>query len=274
MLMNYHEMTMGEARDSPQRRKQFLVICTVIASMFVYHVIAAGGLTPMEIKEGVFPGGEFVYKYIQRDYAASHALTESIGKDLEINSKNFSGLMYSLYLDNPGFNGGPRQRLAGGILVDKKGMVMRDALMNTKNEEIRAKPEPKEDDELTASQRWAYLEYKSVTLPSLDAAVLEFPYTSGFLSALITSYKVIPAMREYAMKKGEPGNVPIVITTCDFWEQYCRHYAPLLQGKDFLLGQPNSEEWLESLGPEPMIDFEKMKKSVKRYTPLGYFFDE
>ena len=66
MLMNYHELTMNEPRDSPARRQQFLVICTVMAGVFVHSCVMAGVFSSMDIKEGVFPGGEFVYRYTVR----------------------------------------------------------------------------------------------------------------------------------------------------------------------------------------------------------------
>ena len=64
--MNYHELTMNEPRDSPARRKQFLVICTVMGAMLAHAVMTSGAFNSMDIKEGVFPGGEFVYKYATR----------------------------------------------------------------------------------------------------------------------------------------------------------------------------------------------------------------
>ena len=64
--MNYHEMTMGQPRDSPERRKQFLIICTVIAATFFHSVLMSGFFGAVEIKEGIFPGGEFVHRYTVR----------------------------------------------------------------------------------------------------------------------------------------------------------------------------------------------------------------
>ena len=66
MLLNYHEMTLNEPRDSPARRQQFKVICTIMAGMFIHSVITAGAFMDIHIKEGVFPGGEFIYRYNQR----------------------------------------------------------------------------------------------------------------------------------------------------------------------------------------------------------------
>ena len=66
MLLNYHEMTMDEPRDSPARRQQFQVICTIMAGMFIHSVITAGAFMTIHIQEGVFPGGEFMYRYDER----------------------------------------------------------------------------------------------------------------------------------------------------------------------------------------------------------------
>lgn len=66
MLMNYHELTMNEPRDSPARRKQFLVICTVMGGMFLHSIMTAGAFNSIDIKEGIFPGGTFVYKFAKR----------------------------------------------------------------------------------------------------------------------------------------------------------------------------------------------------------------
>jgi hypothetical protein len=52
MLMNYHEMTMNEPRDSPARKQQYLVICTIMAGAFVYSVLQAGGLVPVDVTQG------------------------------------------------------------------------------------------------------------------------------------------------------------------------------------------------------------------------------
>jgi hypothetical protein len=59
-------MTMNEPRDSPARRQQFLVICTVMAGMFTHSTVTAGAFSSLGIKEGVFPGGTFVYKSASR----------------------------------------------------------------------------------------------------------------------------------------------------------------------------------------------------------------
>ena len=65
-MMNYHEMTMNEPRNSPARRQQYLVICTIMAGVFVHAVITSGGISSIDIRERVFPGGDFVYRLNQR----------------------------------------------------------------------------------------------------------------------------------------------------------------------------------------------------------------
>mmetsp|Transcript_4557 Transcript_4557/g.7894 ORF Transcript_4557/g.7894 Transcript_4557/m.7894 type:complete len:81 (-) Transcript_4557:54-296(-) len=74
-------------------------------------------------------------------------------------------------------------------------------------------------------------------------------------------------MLKYAKEKGEPGNVPVVITTCSIRQQMCTHYAPLVQGDKFLLGQLPSADYLASLPPEKLIDWAESKKNLKRFVP-------
>jgi hypothetical protein len=64
--MDYHQMTMNEPRDSPARRQQFLVISTIMAGMLAHAMMSAGAFSSLNIKEGVFPGGTFVYKSASR----------------------------------------------------------------------------------------------------------------------------------------------------------------------------------------------------------------
>jgi len=218
----------------------------------------------MDIKEGVFPGGEFVYKYDVRDYATSMGLAESIGEDLTVFEKD-EDLLYSVYLDDPMKMGGTRQRFATGILIDRSGRDKKKQLMDV-NKEIRATVNV-DDEDASIQEVWKQLEYKSTSLPSLDAAVLQFPFTNGFVSALTLSYKIIPALRKYAIKNGEKGNIPVVISSCNASQQMCTHYAPLVQGKKFMFGNPPTDKFLEALGPEQWIDIEAITRTITRYIP-------
>ena len=193
MLMNYHEMTMNEPRNSPARRQQFLVICTVMAAFFAHSCLTSGIFQSIEPKESVFPGGYFVYKFAQRDYAASSSLAKRIRDDLNFKSE-YDGdeLIYHIYLDDPNRMGGRRQRWMTGILVgdDDVGKTQMEQLQ-TKNVDILANPVSEEDmEELAAIDLWKRIPYETVDLPSVDSLVVQFPFTNGFVSALILSYKV------------------------------------------------------------------------------------
>lgn len=67
------------------------------------------------------------------------------------------------------------------------------------------------------------------------------------------------------------GAVPIVISQCDNKQQMCSHYAPLVQTKDFLLGQPTTEEYLAALGPESLLDYEHLKGGARKILPTSIY---
>lgn len=238
---------MNEPKNSPAKRKQFLVICTIMGSFFIHSVWTSGLLLPVKIESSgeTFPGGEFVYKFTNRDYAASASLEESIGEDMDpiMRPWSFADAMYSLYLDDPNLLGGRKLRFASGYLVtNKSGKKIKKQLL-AKNSQIKP---PTEDDieNLPALDFWKRLSYKSVNLPKVSAAVAQFPFTNGFVSAMVTSWKVIPALRKYA----EEHNVkPVVITTCSIDDGMCTHYLPLKKTKPFHLGHPEMNEYVKGL---------------------------
>lgn len=265
VLMNYHELTMNEARDSPQRRKQFLVICAVMASTFVYAVLTAGGLSPVNITEGEFPGGDFIFRQTKRDYAASNGLARSIGTDLGLKPKHFADVIYNVYLDNPAVvTGGRQQRFAAGLLVAKhqgeidthnykrKLLAMNEQIIPATEEEFW---------DLSASDLWPRLKYEQKSLPKTKAAVLQFPFTDGFVSALILSHKVIPALHNYVKEKYPEKDIPVVVvTTCSTTDDMCTHYVPLSNTKPFLLGNPEMKVYAETLEPPKLIRISALKK--------------
>jgi hypothetical protein len=126
------------------------------------------------------------------DYASSAGLARAICSDLNIAEKAQSDLIYTLYLDDPTLMGGERQRFAAGILVDKTGRDKKKQLLDM-NEEIR-KVGFADGEHVPLEKLWGSIEYKSESLPSLDAAVVQFPFTNGFVSALTHSYKVCIAV--------------------------------------------------------------------------------
>lgn len=126
-----------------------------------------------------------------RDYAASVGLWEYIAEDVNVTSKFYQDFMYSLFLDSPMQMGGERQRFASGILVDNKGMKEHGQKLLDMNPGIAKKSAatPNQED-LAPFKRFKLQEYKTVSLPSVDAAVVQFPFTNGFMSAVAASYKV------------------------------------------------------------------------------------
>jgi len=267
--MNYHELTMSESRDSPQKRKQFLLICTVMAAALVHSVLQAGGLESVVIEDGNFPGGDFVYKETKRDYAASASLEKLVGKtDAGLLAKDYIDRIYTLYLDDPNKMGGRRQRFASGYLVtDKDEMAagMKENLLS-KNE---GKKHPSKEDilELGAIELWPRLLYKSSELPAVKAATVQFAHTGGFVSAMIFSLKIVPALRSFAQEHAAPGSPITIISTCSTVDNVCTHYAPLGKGTDFLLGHADTDMYMASMEPEETLNFTSILRSMKKFIP-------
>lgn len=76
-------------------------------------------------------------------------------------------------------------------------------------------------------------------------------------------------MRKLAVEKGETDNVPIVISMCSIKDEMCTHYAPLVQGKDFLCGRPDTEQHLGSLPKEYFLDWEGLKQGGRKVFPFA-----
>lgn len=192
-MLNYHELTVDESRDSPARRKQFVVICSVIIFFTVYAILTSGLLLPLDVQVASFPGGEFVYKTTGRDYAASMSLLRTVAEDLKIKEKDYEDIMYNLYLDDPLKVSGRKQRFASGILLKDKeeesNNQERKRILMAKNNQ-KTDLTPQEIVELPAVELWERLRYHTQDLPKVKAVVLQFPFTNGFVSALVHSYKV------------------------------------------------------------------------------------
>ena len=214
MLMNYHEMTMNERKDSPQRRYQFIVICMVITFGFTYSVYISGVLLTIQPFETKFPGGTFCYKDITRDYAASLGLSRRLAKEmlepfpevksddnddeqkkaLKARKKMIQDKVYNIYLDNPEDIGGYSQRFMIGALTsggaERKSYC--DPLFDknptiARNKKLHAH-EPAS--EKSAGDLFNEAVYQSVTLPSVNSVAIKFTFSDGFSSALVLSYKV------------------------------------------------------------------------------------
>lgn len=69
-------------------------------------------------------------------------------------------------------------------------------------------------------------------------------------------------MRAIVAEQGEKGNEAIIITTCSRSEQMCTHYAPTGDGKRFLLGRPDTASYNAELGPEELLNWHGMRKTL------------
>lgn len=193
-MMNYHEMTMTEGRDSKAKRQQFMVITTVMAAALAYSAMTSGAFQPINPTNGVFPGGNYCYKHTSRDYAASMGLGRVVMKDLVgakpggVARNEAEEIIYHVYLDDPARMGGRRQRWMTGILVGnrQKDKVKQLQALN-KDKQL---PTADELEDATAKEIFEMTPYEYVDLPSVDSLVLQFPNTHGFVSSLVQSYKV------------------------------------------------------------------------------------
>lgn len=241
-----------------------------MAVSFFYSFITSGGFSSIDIEEGVFPGGTFVFKQAKRDYSASMGLARFIGKELGLKPKDLADVVYTIYLDDPRVVlGGREQRFAVGVLTNHKGEESGKQLLN-KNREITEFTE-KEFMELSAAELWPKIKYGKESLPKTKAAIVQFPFTNGFISALMLTWRIIPALRQHVEKTS--GKTPaVVITTCSVDDQMCTHYAPLKKGEKFLLGQPECKEYAKLLGKSELFNFSHTSVFLKKVFPfLNYF---
>ncbi|CAJ1965333.1 unnamed protein product [Cylindrotheca closterium] len=273
-MLNYHEMTMDEAKDSPQKKKQFAVTCTIMGGVIVYMLMTSGAFQSVNPIQGKFPGGNYVYKYTARDYAASGGLGRAIMEDL-INTRlankqeiipqyKLEEQVHHLYLENPAGRGGPRQRFMSGLVIPKsKTDDDTMALLMGLNDDTKKSEFTKDEQHiLSAIEIYNMLPYETAELPPVDALVLQFPWTGGISSILVQSMKVIPKMHKLAAAKLNDGDQTVVISACSKDEQMCTHYAPLENVEAFLLGRPTTKDFNDALGKEEVVDWAGMKLTL------------
>ena len=245
-MMNYHEMTMGEPRDSPQRRKQFLVISAIMTGIFLNAGLNAGALSTITIETGTFPGGEFVYKTLIKDYAASAGTLRTVTSDLDIvedGTQSLSSeisetetveldtadLMYSVFLDDERVVPGGKTRFAAGALLQKS--MLRGSPLNPAevkrtlldlNDSILEKAGKKAGADGAHSTE---IPYEVGNLPRVEAAVAQHPYTGGAWSAVLQSKKIFPRLRRhYEETNGGDGGGGVVVSTCSAKQKMCTYY--------------------------------------------------
>jgi len=260
-----------------------------MATWFLYSLYISGILLTIDPVEMSFPGGNFCYKFVARDYVASMGFGRRIRKNVydilpsddgdekeekitkKEKNKLIEEMVYHVYLDNPQLVGGAKTRWLSGVLVtDLEKSKYCDPLfdVNPKIEREALLHQDEPEREKKASDVFEQTIYQHVNLPSVSSLAFKFPYTNGFLSGLVLSYKIIPEMRILAAEKGESGNIPVIISQCSEGDGTCIHYVPLVEGEDFLVGNPPMEKYLESIGDESFEIWESIQSGMRMIFPF------
>jgi len=186
MALSYHELTYHQHKDPKAQRQQFLVICLIMAVLFVHSALHAGILAPLTITRGIFPGGEFVFKLMTNDYVASFGTVRTILSDLGIGEDGVEeprdgvDFLYTVFLDDPSIVPGGATRFASGALLQKGDGGTKSRLLEV-NKSIP------QDVHGTQSKD---TRYEVAKLPKVTAAMAQHPFTDGAWSALLMRYKV------------------------------------------------------------------------------------
>lgn len=73
-------------------------------------------------------------------------------------------------------------------------------------------------------------------------------------------------MRKLAKEKG--ADDAVVLATCRKFEEMCTLYAPLVQTKDFLLGQLDPETYKAGLPADALVSWDGTKQGMKKFFPF------
>jgi len=181
-----------------------------MATWFLYSLYISGILLTIDPVEMSFPGGNFCYKFVARDYVASMGFGRRIRKNVydilpsddgdekeekitkKEKNKLIEEMVYHVYLDNPQLVGGAKTRWLSGVLVtDLEKSKYCDPLfdVNPKIEREALLHQDEPEREKKASDVFEQTIYQHVNLPSVSSLAFKFPYTNGFLSGLVLSYK-------------------------------------------------------------------------------------
>lgn len=205
-----------------------------MVGMTVHAALNAGILSSLNIDNGTFPGGEFVYKLMQKDYAASTGTLRTVADDLGIVEEgggsnlliaekeginlDTADLLYSVFLDDTNIIPGGKTRFASGLLNSGgEGANMKKQLLEV-NKDINGEP---------GSTHSKDIKYEVGKLPKVSAAVAQHPFTAGAWSAILQNYKIIPKFKKYyAEEVGESrnGESPVIIATCSAKQKMCTYY--------------------------------------------------
>lgn len=267
--ISYHELQANSAsgqqrstRHTAAERKQFLVVCVIGFGLLANAFINAGlfeSINPNASK--TFPGGEFVYKVAKnQDYASTGGYWRKIARDLRgdlfessfaTEKETFDDDLFSVYIDDVSKGYG---RFFTGVITQnkpelkKKLINLNPGLGNRTGENYSP---------------FDRMEYEVGILPKVESISTTFPFTDGFVSALLHNYKVFPALAKYAKEKF-PDEKIVIVTTCNRNLKVCTHYVPVKEGEKFLMGHPNTEDWTEEEMVDLSFDAAKISRSLKR----------
>lgn len=260
-MMSYHELTAGGAPPTNQR-SQFLVASAIITILLVHSSLSAGLLATLSIietKDTVFPGGTFIYKSMQKDYAASFGTLRTIASDLTEGGirteDDDDDLLYTIYMDDEALIPGGKTRFASGVLLTSSSsskqrgyrnvIKVKKWLLEAINSGIDMKLIQKNIAEEDARHS-KDVRYQISQLPRVSAAVAYHPFNDGVWSAVLQSFKIIPKFKKYYAEHGkerEKNSSPIIIANCSIKQGMCTYYMPLTKRDKFFLGKKTTEEY-------------------------------
>jgi hypothetical protein len=148
--------------DLQSKRNQLLIVGSLLSALILHTFVSAGGFQRIEVQPGVFPGGDFAYKFAKRDYAAAPSLLESVANDARLPAREMADRLYVVYYDDPsGLNGHAQRFAAGYLATDKETRKVHKKLMDK-----GTGPEltDKEKENMPAQDVWARSGYESETL--------------------------------------------------------------------------------------------------------------
>lgn len=262
--VSYHELnanTPRSARHTAGERKQFLVVCVIGVAVLLNAFINAGLFEPVVVKDGVYPGGEFMYKLVEdKDYAATGGLWRRIRRDLRTehhleDDKSFDKDLYAVFIDVDSSNIAGTGRFFTGVL--NADSDTRQRILDVNGEVSKRDVN---DEKYT---KFDFMEYDIENLPNAKCAVATFPYTDGFVSALLHNYKVFPALVRHARALSSGGKL-VISMTCNREKQMCTHYITLEEGEKFLLGHPDTSEYSGSSLEAISFNPDKVMKGLKK----------
>ena len=128
---------------------------------------------------------------LNRDYAASIGTMRLAAEDLgmDYTKADTGNFFYTIYLDDQGEVPPGQERMLSGLLSRKTSEMKeeRRSLME-RNKSIGQGVCKINDKE--CMEKYENIPWEIGTLPSVKAAIVEFPFANGIISALVHSYKV------------------------------------------------------------------------------------